>query len=323
MGGIAEDEYSQKDEREQKTVDENPQPDLFAPVLSSDALMGPFLLTARLFTTGIFSFYIVNEVIKIHAPNGLFYLAALVQFVGIILVALGYKTRFTALLLAVCILTSLLFRPSFGLDGYQVTGQKDLAIAGVLLFMFAYGPGPLSLDTYRRRGKSTKMNESSYDDFFAPVLLNSVVMGPLLFAGRLLSTVVFFIAGSFKTLHTPVMQAYMVKHNSHVPINLIYLAILTQLVAPTLVLLGYKTRYGALALSGFCIIATVLFHSEFGNPSEVEQFLLDFATAGGFLFMFANGPGPLSLDARLGRAKRAGEASLTIKTSDVSAAGSR
>jgi len=63
----------------------------------------------------------------------------------------------------------------------------------------------------------------------------------------------------------------------------------------------YKTRYGVLALAGFCIIATVLFHAEFGNPSEAEQFLLDFAIAGGFLFMFAQGPGLLSLDARRAR----------------------
>ena len=101
----------------------------------------------------------------------------------------------------------------------------------------------------------------------------------------------------------PQMQAYMVNHNSHVPTNLIYLAIVTQIVPPALVLLGYKTRYGALALSGFCIIATTLFHSDFGNPSEVAQFLLDFAIAGGLLFMFAYGPGPLSLDAFGWRAK--------------------
>ena len=39
-------------------MDENTQGDLFAPILRSDALMGPFLLTARLFTLGIFIFYL-------------------------------------------------------------------------------------------------------------------------------------------------------------------------------------------------------------------------------------------------------------------------
>ena len=77
-----------------------------------------------------------------------------------------------------------------------------------------------------------------------------------------------------------------------------------QIVPPLMVLFGYKTRYGALILAGFCIIAPSLFHSDFANRSEVEHFFLDFATTGGFLFMFAYGPGPLSLDARLARSRQ-------------------
>ena len=95
----------------------------------------------------------------------------------------------------------------------------------------------------------------------------------------------------------------------------------TQIVPPALVLLGYKTRYGALALSGFCIIATCLFHAEFGNHAEVEQFLLDFAIAGGLLFMFAYGPGPFSVDARLARASAAGKSSLSVEKSNMSLVG--
>ena len=276
-------------------MEEHAPRDLFAPILSSDALMGPFLLTARLFTTGIFVFYVVNEIVQTHLPSGLIYLAMAIQLVGIVLVAVGYRTRFAALMLAgFCIITTLLFRGSGAstelLMGH--TGLKDLAIAGGFLFMFAYGPGPLSLDRYRN---------------LSPIRSNNLATGLLLLAGRVLSSVLFFYFGTNKILHTPQMQAYMVKHNSHVPTNLIYLAILTQIVPPALVLLGYKTRYGALALSGFCIIATVLFHAEFDNPSEVAQFLLDFAIAGGLLFMFAYGPGPLSLDAHRGRANAVGK----------------
>jgi putative oxidoreductase len=276
------------------------QHDLFAPILRSDALMGPFLLTARLFTTGIFVFYI-NEIVKMHMPGGLLVLAIAVYFAGIVLVALGYKARFAALMLALCIMTTLLFRTSAEYsDG---TLLKDLAIAAGFLFLFAYGSGPLSLDRYRGRGNS----------LFSPILSSNAVMGPLLCAGRILSTLVFFRYGTFKVFHTPQTQAYIMRH--HVPPTLIYLAILTQLVFPVLVLLGYRTRYGALALAGFCIIATSLFHAEFGNHAEAEQFFLDFAIAGGFLFMFAQGPGPLSLDALRGRAKPAGATKETLSVS--------
>ncbi|MGD0965882.1 MAG: DoxX family protein [Candidatus Acidiferrales bacterium] len=274
-------------------------PDLFSPILSSDALMGPLLLAGRLFTTGIFVFYIYNEIVKVHEPRGLLYLVVLAQCVGVVLVALGYKTRFAAILLAVCIIATLVFFwVGLGFANYFVTiAEKVVAVAGTFLFMFAYGAGPLSLDSYLSRSAPEKVEDNS---FFAS---DNVPVGLLLLVGRILSTFVFCYFGVSKILDLGGIKNFMVRHNPSVPTNLVYLAILTQIVAPALVLLGYKTRYGALALSGFCITATVLFHAEFGNPSEVEHFLLDFAIAGGFLFMFAKGPGPLSVDEWRGRTK--------------------
>jgi putative oxidoreductase len=275
--------------------------DLFAPILSSDALTGPFLLTGRLFMTGIFAFYICSELARIQ-PNVFLYIAIAVQLAGIVLIALGYKTRLAALVFSVGILATLLFRSSAGLTtGFEVTMLKDLAIAAGFLFLFAYGPGPLSLDARQSRSNSKGLAYDSDRSLFGPILRNNFVMGPLLFAGRVLASVVFFVYGTHKFLDTPATRVYMENHNAHVPTNLVYLAIITQFAFPLLVLLGYKTRYGALALAGFCLIATSLFHSDFSNHAEVEQFVLDFAITGGFFFMFAYGPGPFSLDAWRGR----------------------
>ncbi len=289
-------------------MERNPPRDLFLPILGSKLLMGPFLLMARLFTIGVFVFYILDEIHTTRPTNALIYLAVAIQCVGVILVALGYKTRFAALLLAAYgIVTTVLFNGSTGWGGLFMTHMlKDLAVASGFLFMFAYGPGPLSLDSFG--GASNARSVSS----------NPAFMGLLLVVGRIFAAVLFLYYGTFKILHTPQMQAYMVKHNSSVPTNLIYLAILTQIVPPALVLLGYKTRYGALALAGFCIIATSLFHAEFGNHGEVEQFLLDFAIAGGLLFMFANGPGLFSVDVWLSRARTAGKPRLTVEKGDMS-----
>ena len=132
-------------------------------------------------------------------------------------------------------------------------------------------------------------------DFIATTLAG---MGPFLLTARLFTAgiLVFRILNDVRAAHSSA---------------LIYLAVTIQFVGVVLVVLGYyKTRYGALALSGFCIIATSLFHADFGNHGEVEQFLLDFAIAGGLLFMFAHGPGPLSLDAR--RAKRSANTTLSV-----------
>ncbi|MGD0964905.1 MAG: DoxX family protein [Candidatus Acidiferrales bacterium] len=291
-------------------MEEHPPHDLFSPLLNSNLLMGPFLLTARLFTTGVFVFYILDELHTTRATGALIYLAMAIQLVGITLVAVGYKTRFAALLLATySIVTAILFNGTKGWSGLFMTHMlKDLAIASGFLFLFAYGGGPISVDRPPAGGKP------------AGILGNNVLMGLLLLVGRVMAAVLFLYYGTFKILHTPQMQAYMVKHNSSVPTELIYLAIFTQIVPPALVLLGYKTRYGALALAGFCIIATSLFHAEFGNHAEVEQFLLDFAIAGGLLFMFAYGPGPFSVDARLSRAGSAGKPALVVEKGALSVA---
>lgn len=302
-------------------MEDSYQRDLFSPILKSSALMGPFLLTARLFTTGIFVFYLVNEIMRAHGPNGLLYAAIAVQLAGVVLIALGYQTRFAALMLAVYIVVSLVFRANAGLViGFEVTLLKDLAIAAGFLFMFAYGPGPISIDG-RRTGSGPGAGHDSYGSFFSTILRNNLIMGPLLLVGRVISTFVFFVYGTHKFMNTPGTRVYMITHNPHVPTDLVYLAIVTQFVFPALVFLGYKTRYGALALAGFCLIATSLFHTQFGIHSEVEQFVLDFAITGGFLFMFSYGPGPLSVDAWLGRARPAGKTSLSIEKGDVSLAG--
>jgi putative oxidoreductase len=266
------------------------QSDLFAPILNSDAFMGSLLLVGRLLTIPIFVLQIMNT----PHSSGLMYAAMAVQIEGIVLIALGLKTRFAALLLAVFCTSAALRFPGSAKYASLFTSHwdKNLAVLGLLLFMFAYGPGMLSLDSYLSRGKTGSTGEG----LFSSILENSAVMGLLLLLGRMLSVVIFLHAGTNKVVRTAVMQAYMVKHNSHVPTKLIYLAILVQILCPILVVLGYKTRWGATLLGGFTIIAGTLFHNQYGDLGELSHFFLDLATTGGFMFMFAYGPGRFSVD---------------------------
>jgi len=52
----------------------------------------------------------------------------------------------------------------------------------------------------------------------------------------------------------------------------------------------------------FSILAAALFHA--GSPDQLQQimFLKNLGLAGGFLFLVANGAGPVSLDRWLARA---------------------
>lgn len=262
--------------------------DLFAPVLANPALIGPLLLLGRLFTTVLFIYYGLNVLTKPHPDNPILYAALLIQVVGVVMVALGYRTRLAALVMAAyCIVTTIAFRarPEY-LEFFMQHYMKDLAVAAGFMFMYVSGPGPMSLDAYLNRDDARPLSD------------DGVVVGLVMLVGRLLEIMIFAFAGQNKIFHNDSMRAYMVRHNPHVPPSLLSLAIVTQVVAPTLVVLGYKTRWAAVALAGFCIIATVLFHTEFSNPTELINFLLDFGIAGGCGFLFAFGPGRFSIDAR-------------------------
>jgi uncharacterized membrane protein YphA (DoxX/SURF4 family) len=144
-------------------------------------LMDPLLLIARQFMTWLFVLHVVNA-LQVSAPDGLLYAAVAVQIAGIVMVALGYKTRFAALLLATFSALSLLLvhgRPDGGWI-FITDFRKGLAVIGAFLFLFAYGPGRLSIDARRDRARPAGM-----EGFLASIAGNDTLMGPLLLVGRI------------------------------------------------------------------------------------------------------------------------------------------
>jgi len=90
-------------------------------------------------------------------PSVLAALALIVELGGGLLVVIGLFTRWAALALAVfCLLTAFLFHPFWALPAAnqmseQISFWKDLALAGGLLLLAAFGPGAISLDARRVR----------------------------------------------------------------------------------------------------------------------------------------------------------------------------
>jgi putative oxidoreductase len=67
-----------------------------------------------------------------------------------ILILVGYQTRIAALILAAfCIVTAVLFHTKFGIRNELLHFEKDLAIAGGLLILFAHGAGAWAVDAVR------------------------------------------------------------------------------------------------------------------------------------------------------------------------------
>jgi putative oxidoreductase len=73
--------------------------------------------------------------------------AVLIEVAGGLLLAVGYKTRLAAIVLAVfSVATALIFHGAIGDQNQFIHLLKNLAIAGGLLQVVAFGAGPLSLD---------------------------------------------------------------------------------------------------------------------------------------------------------------------------------
>lgn len=117
--------------------------------------------------------------------------------------------------------------------------------------------------------------------------------------GRILLSFMFIMAGFQKIGGYEGTQQYM--DSMGVPGMLLPLVIITELGGGILILAGLYTRLAAVGLGGFCVLAALLFHTDFANQMQMIMFMKNLTIAGGFAILFVAGPGQWSLDARLGR----------------------
>jgi putative oxidoreductase len=122
-------------------------------------------------------------------------------------------------------------------------------------------------------------------------------------AGRVLIASLFVLSGWSKIGSYAAMQGYM--QSVGVPGALLPLVIAVEVGGGLAVIAGFYTRVAALLLAGFSILAALLFHA--GSHDQIQQimFLKNLGLAGGFLFLVANGAGPLSVEHWLHRPQRA------------------
>ncbi len=121
-----------------------------------------------------------------------------------------------------------------------------------------------------------------------------------LLIGRLLMAQIFLLAGLSKISAYEGTQGYMEAFG--LPGALLPLVIVFEVGAALALIVGVLTRYVAWALAAFSVVSALVFHTEFGDQTQMILFMKNLAMAGGFLFLSVTGAGALSLDARL-RAK--------------------
>ncbi|MCT7951686.1 DoxX family protein [Ancylothrix sp. C2] len=119
---------------------------------------------------------------------------------------------------------------------------------------------------------------------------------PLL--ARIFLSAIFIKAGIDKILDPAGTQDTMTGKGIPLAGILLIPTIIVLVAGGLSVLFGFKARYGALALIGFLIPATLIFHTDFSNRIQEIMFLKNLGLIGGLLMIAAFGAGPLSIDER-------------------------
>ena len=111
---------------------------------------------------------------------------------------------------------------------------------------------------------------------------------------RILISTLFFLNGIFKINNYEETVGWM--ESFGLPGILIIPAIILEVLAPILIIIGYKTKIAAAALSIFCFATAIIFHNNFADQMQLTAFLKNIALAGGFLFLVVNGSKGYCLD---------------------------
>ena len=128
---------------------------------------------------------------------------------------------------------------------------------------------------------------------------------PLALAGRVLLAALFLPAGLSKIGGFAGTVGYIASAGLPLPQAAAALAIIVEVGGGLALLAGWGTRFAALALAAFTLIATFVFHNFWAMPADqvmMQQlmFFKNIAVVGGLLMLAAHGAGAWSLDGRRG-----------------------
>ena len=109
------------------------------------------------------------------------------------------------------------------------------------------------------------------------------------FLGRALIAAIFILAGINKIQGYEATGGYMEQFG--VPAALLPATIALEILGGLAVLAGIYSRIAAIPLAVFTLVAGLIFHGTFADKIQFVLFLKNLAIVGGFLLLFAHGPG--------------------------------
>lgn len=133
----------------------------------------------------------------------------------------------------------------------------------------------------------------------------NALQNPLTLVGRIMLAVLFLPAGLSKIGGFAGTAGYIASKGLPLPEVGAAIAIAVEVLGGLALILGFGTRWAALILAAFTVVAGVIFHNFWALPADqqtVQQimFMKNIAIAGGLLLLAAFGAGALSVDGRQG-----------------------
>ena len=133
----------------------------------------------------------------------------------------------------------------------------------------------------------------------------NTLQNPLSFVGHLLLSALFLPAGIAKITGFAGTVGYIGSMGLPFPTLGALAAIAVEVLGGLALILGLGTRFAALVLAGFTLVASFIFHAYWAVPADAVMvtqllFMKNIAVAGGLLTVAAWGAGAWSLDARKG-----------------------
>ena len=124
--------------------------------------------------------------------------------------------------------------------------------------------------------------------------------------GRIMLALIFITSGLGKIGGFEGTAGYIASKGLPVASVVAALTILIELGGGLAILFGFLTRWAAVALAVFSVLAAVIFHAYWGVPADQVMgqqinFWKNISIAGGFLMLAAYGAGGISIDAKRAR----------------------
>jgi putative oxidoreductase len=116
--------------------------------------------------------------------------------------------------------------------------------------------------------------------------------------GRLLLATIFLLSGLGKLADPSGTIGYINSAGLPLPQLGYVLALVVEIGGGLLLIVGFQTRWVALVLAGFTVVAALAFHRAFADQNQMIHFLKNLAVSGGLLQVVAFGAGSFSIDAR-------------------------